>query len=86
MDIKEQIEKFDFAQGIWKFLDLATKIDTEEDAKRLLERYRAFEPKFADENLGYIFGYIEPPSLRAKMYKLFPVNHPIFGEQFGRDK
>lgn len=86
MTLQDEIENFDFNRGIWEFLTLATKIETEEDAKRLLERYRAFEPRYADQNLGYIFGYVEPPSAREKLYKLFPVNHPIFGATFGREK
>lgn len=84
MSIDEEIEKFDFNQGIWAMLSLCCKITTPEQAKRLLERYRVFEPKFADENLGYILGYVEPPEERQRLYKLFPVNHPIFGAKFGR--
>jgi len=85
-NIKEEIENFDFNnKSIHDILDICTKIETIEDAQRLLERYRAFEPQYADQNLGYILGYIEPPSLREKMYKLFPVNHPVFGSNFGRN-
>lgn len=80
------IEKFNFDSGIWAMLSLCCKLTTPEQAKRLLERYRQFEPKYADENLGYILGYVEPPEERKRLYGLFPVSHPIFGATFGREK
>ena len=40
-------------------------------------------PEIAHKNLGYIFGYCNTED-RKKLYTLFPVNHPIFGSEFGR--
>ena len=83
MNIKEEIENYDFENGaISNLLDLCCKAKTQEDATRLIERYRAVN-QYADKNLGYIFGYCGTET-RNRLYNLFPVNHPIFGSGFGR--
>ena len=84
MTIMEEIDKFNFAQGtIGTLLSLCCKVTTEEEAKHLLEKYREAEPRFADQNLGYIFGYCDDKT-RERLYRLFPVSHPVFGAGFGR--
>lgn len=53
---------------------------TQEEATAYLDAYRADNPEHADENLGYVFGYVEPPERRAALYALFEgISHPIFG-------
>lgn len=59
--------------------------ETLEDAEIILYQYEDYcdTPEIARRNLGYIFGYCNPED-REKLYRLFPVNHPIFGVVFGR--
>jgi hypothetical protein len=83
---KKEIEDFDFTKGtISTMLDLCIRVETNEDATRIIERYKAVN-EYAEQNLGYIFGYIKPESRRNKLYKLFTVTHPIFGESFGKER
>lgn len=83
MTIRKEIEEYEFGKGIiGSLLDLCCKVKKQEDAKLLLERYRAIN-QYADQNLGYIFGYCGAET-RQRLYSLFPVNHPIFGSGFGR--
>ncbi len=61
-------------------LDTACACETKDDAARMLDDYRLENPEHADENLGYIFGYVEPPKRRAALYALFEgIQHPVFG-------
>jgi hypothetical protein len=75
--------KLDFGQ----IISLCLRCNTKEDAEKVLRQYeKNFEtPEIARSNLGYIFGYTDDEN-RKKLYSLFPVNHPIFGEDFGRGK
>ena len=63
------------------------KCNTKEESKNLQEQYEQYcdTPEIACSNLGYIFGYCDEKD-RTKLYKLFSVNHPMFGEDFGRGK
>ena len=80
----DEIKAFDFDKGdIGAYLTLCLKCETEEEATLFLKRYREVEPEYADGNLGYIFGYCSSED-RKKLYKLFPVSHPVFGSGFGR--
>lgn len=81
----QEIEEYDFGKGnIGSLLSLCCKCSTSDEASRLLERYRDVEGS-ADSNLGYIFGYCGEDT-RKRLYKLFPVAHPVFGAGFGREK
>lgn len=70
-------------QGI---VDICLRCNTKEDAENILRQYEEYcaTPEIAHINLGYIFGYVGDES-RKKLYSLFPVNHPAFGEKFGRN-
>jgi len=82
--IINEIDNFNWGKAtIGDVLELCLKCKTQKQATRLLEAYRNFEPKFADQNLGYMFGYCSDKN-RKRLYKLFPVNHPVFGSGFGR--
>ena len=84
MSVIDEIMGFDFEnRNIEEYISLCLKCETEE-ATLFLENYRKIEPEFADKNLGYIFGYCSSED-RKKLYKLFPVVHPIFGSGFGRE-
>ena len=85
MDIKQEIEEFEFKEdgSFSDLMEVILKIKNKEDAARILERYRGWNPKFADKNLGYFFGYYDEKT-RKRLYKLFPVSHPVFGSGFGR--
>ena len=81
----KKIEDFDFLNGtISSLLDLCLKADTKQEANRIIERYKAVN-EHAEQNLGYIFGYCGEKE-REKLYRLFIVNHPVFGSGFGRGK
>lgn len=80
--LEQEIEAFEFSKArVFDILDLCCKVKTEEDAKRLIEKYKSVIAS-AEENLGYMFGYVEPASKRAKLHKLFKVIHPIFGSTY----
>lgn len=65
---------------IGKLLDTALACETKEEAERMLFDYRTENPEHADANLGYVFGYVEPPERRAALYALFEgIEHPVFG-------
>ena len=84
MTVIDEIKAFDFLnEDIGAYLALCLKCETEEEATLFLDRYREITPDFADENLGYFFGYCSCED-RKKLYKLFPVVHPVFGSGFGR--
>jgi len=72
---------------IQDILTLCLKCDDKDDAKKVLEKYEQYcdTPEIARTSLGYIFGYCCKDD-REKLYSLFHVNHPIFGECFGREK
>ena len=84
MSVMQEIEDYDFDGGdVGSLLSLCVKCRTSDEASRVLERYRAIN-EFADKNLGYMFGYCASTE-RKRLYKLFPVAHPVFGARFGRD-
>lgn len=69
--------------------DLITKClscETIEDAEIVLYQYEDYcdTKEIAHRNLGYIFGYCNKED-KEKLYRLFPVSHPVFGSQFGRE-
>ncbi len=70
-----------------KLITTCLKCETTTQAEELLKQYEKYcdTPDIAHKNLGYIFGYCNDED-RNKLYKLFPVNHPIFGSGFGRGK
>lgn len=81
-------EKIDFVRiDVGQLIALCLKCNTKEEAKQVLEQYENYcdSPEIARENLGYIFGYCLKEE-REKLYRLFPVSHPVFGEGFGRGK
>lgn len=59
-------------------MDAMFVIDHAEHAAFFMAEYRKANPH-ADQNIGYILGYVEPPARRQEMYALFMVKHPIFG-------
>jgi len=72
---------------ISKIITECLKCNTLEEAKNLQTQYEQYcdTPEIARSNLGYIFGYCDDKQ-RTKLYKLFSVSHPIFGQDFGRGK
>ena len=86
MSVIDEIKAFDFENGDRDaYLSMCLKCKNEEEAALFLNRYREIEPEFADKNLGYIFGYCTNED-RKKLYKVFPVVHPVFGAAFGREE
>ena len=76
----------DFSKlDITNIISLCLGCKTKEDADKVLRQYEKYcdTPEIARKNLGYIFGYCNSED-REKLYSLFPVNHPMFGETFGR--
>jgi hypothetical protein len=73
--------------NIGQIVELCLKCETKEDAHELLRQYEKYfdDPTIARNNLGYMFGYYDPED-RKKLYALFPVNHPMFGSEFGRGR
>lgn len=81
-------ENIDFeSMDVLSLIDLCLKCNTKEEAKQVLEQLENYcdTPKIARQNLGYIFGYCRKEE-REKLYSLFSVSHPVFGEGFGRGK
>jgi hypothetical protein len=66
------------AGTVGTLLDEACRAEREGKATAFLNAYRAHNPEHADANLGYIFGYLEPPERRRKMYASFDLMHPVF--------
>ena len=65
-------------------LNICLRCKTEEDAKKVLGQYveQSTSPEIARSNLGYIFGYVGIEESK-RLYSLFHVQHPIFGESIG---
>lgn len=83
---KSEFENIDFSKlDIGQLIDLCVRCQTIDDVKKVLEQYEKYccTPAIAYENLGYIFGYASEEN-RKRLYSLFPVNHPVFGPDFGR--
>ena len=81
-----EFDNIDFNKlDITNIVNLCLRCKTKEDAEKVLRRYEKYcaTPEIAHNNLGYIFGYCGPEN-RKRLYSLFSVNHPIFGEGFGR--
>lgn len=57
------------------------KDGTEDDAKEFMQLYRAEEPEFADENVGYLAGYYEAADAQ-KIWAWFGTRHPVFGTTY----
>lgn len=86
MNNNDEFDNIDFARlDIGQILSLCLRCKTKEDASKVLEQYEKYceTPEIARSNLGYIFGYCSEEE-RKKLYSLFPVNHPVFGHDFGR--
>lgn len=68
-------------------LTACLKCETKEEARELLEQYEKYcdTPELARRHIGHIIGYCESEN-RVKLYKIFPVNHPVLGSDFGRGK
>lgn len=56
-------------------LEAAMRAPAQEVADEFLRSYREVNPH-ADDNIGYVLGYVEPPELRRSMYALFKATHP----------
>lgn len=56
-------------------------IHTKEDAAEYL-RLARLEGEYADENIGYLFGYFSRPRWK-ELSELFGILHPIFGDNYG---
>lgn len=83
---KGNFDDIDFSKlDIGGIIRLCLKCKTKEDAEKVMRQYEKYcdTPEIARIDLGYIFGYCDSED-REKLYVLFPVNHPIFGEKFGR--
>jgi|GEM_PF-3600148 hypothetical protein len=83
-DIGGKFGKINFeGMDIGKFIDLCLKCETKEDVDDILGQYEKYcdSEEVARENLGYIFGYANEKN-RKKLYLMFPVTHPVFGNHF----
>ena len=72
--------------NIGDILNRCLACETVEEAEIILYQYEDYcdTKEIAHRNLGYIFGYCNLED-REKLYRLFPVSHPIFGAGFGRE-
>lgn len=61
-----------------ELLDGACRAQRDGRASEFLAAYRAHTEN-ADENLGYLIGYVEPAERRRELYAAFNLNHPVFG-------
>lgn len=80
-----EFDNIDFSKlDINGIIRLCLKCKTKEDAEKVMMQYEKYcdTPEIARKNLGYIFGHCGQED-REKLYSLFPVNHPIFGPEFG---
>lgn len=59
-------------------LDAMFAIDNAGEAALFMDEYCKVN-EHADQNAGYILGYVEPPEQRRQMYGLFQAKHPILG-------
>jgi hypothetical protein len=66
----------DFSKTLNEALSLPSD-EAKEFADKFMKGYRKVT-KFADTNIGYVIGYYDNKE-RKKLYKIFNVNHPIFG-------
>jgi hypothetical protein len=58
-------------------VDAVYKIDTEAEGAEFMRAYRAAEPQHADENAGYVIGYMGPAAVRQRAWRLLGVRHPV---------
>jgi len=74
----------------WKGQELKTigdtceamdKLQNKEEAQAFLALARTANPKHADENIGYLMGYLSRPRW-AQLAEWFGIQHPIFGNRF----
>ena len=73
-------------QTIGNLLDACAECKTQAEANGVLRRAKEDNPEYAEQNIGYILGYLSPNE-RERLYSLFSkCNHPIFGSSFGRGK
>lgn len=81
-----EFDNIDFSKlDIGNIISLCLRCKTEGDSKKVMTQYEKYcdTPEIAHSNLGYIFGYAMNEE-RIRLYSLFPVNHPVFGSNFGR--
>lgn len=77
---------FFWDKSIREIIDVCLSCETLEEAEIVLYQYEDFciSTEVAHRNLGYMFEYCNEEE-RKKLYRLFPVDHPIFGHKFGRE-
>lgn len=79
------VTKYNFKDNdsISGIISACLQCKTKEEAEELQKEYEEYcdTPEIAKSNLGYIFGYCNKED-RIKLYKLFPVSHPIFGSDY----
>lgn len=63
---------------IGELLDAVCAIPDAATGAEFMDAYRAVTDH-ADENIGYIIGYVEPAARRRALYARLGVAHPIFG-------
>lgn len=75
---------------IWKGKELKTigdacealkEISTKEEAAEFLRLSKEENPKYAEHNIGYLFGYFNRDRWR-ELSELFGILHPLFGDQY----
>ena len=57
------------------------KLENKEEAQAFLALARTANPKHADDNVGYLMGYLSRPRW-AQLSEWFGISHPIFGNNF----
>jgi hypothetical protein len=56
----------------------AAALTTREEADAFMAAYRAEQPEYADQNIGYLSGYYDRET-RERIQDLCGVSHPILG-------
>lgn len=57
----------------------AASLQSREEAQEFMRQYRAENPEFADQNIGYLSGYYDRAT-KARIQDWCGVAHPIFGK------
>ena len=65
-------------------LDAVVACKTQDEADAVLAKAKEDNPQHAEENIGYLLGYLDRDTL-YRVARLFATcNHPVFGTDFGR--
>jgi hypothetical protein len=68
----------DYGTKLGGLMDAMCTITNREEAQEFLAAYKAIEPQYAEQNLGYLTGYLAPERAR-ELRGWLAVVHPILG-------